>query len=161
MRTSNKLAFALLAVVGTILILRHADMAIHPALPKDMPAGASFVSVGYDLQHLEAKGEWIACSTDTEQNADFCRVTDARGEVVYEGDFMPLRGAQPVPADQLQMARISAEHLWVRGPAEEGPVPVIPLMNGKVLVPAADSDALADRWTNNPLELRQIQGAEI
>ena len=161
MRTSNRVAVALLAVVGTVLVLRHADMAIHPTLPTDMPRGADFVPVGYDLQHLEAKGEWIACSTDTERNADFCRVTDARGDVVFQGDFMPLRGDEPVPADQLQVARISAEHLWVQGPAEEGPVPVIPLMNGDVLVPADDSAALADRWMNNPVELRQIQGAEL
>jgi hypothetical protein len=161
MRTSNKLAVTLLAVVGTILILSHANTAIHPTLPTDMPRGADFVPVGYDLSHLEAKGDWIACSTDTAQNADFCRITDARGEVVYQGDFMPLGGVEPVPANQLQVARINAEHLWVKGPAEGGPVPVIPLLNGEVLVPADDSEALADRWVNNPLELRQIQGAEL
>jgi hypothetical protein len=161
MRTSNKAAVILLSVVGTILILRHANLAIQPALPRDMPRGADFVPVGYDLQHLESRGEWIACSTDTAQNADFCRVTDARGEVVYQGDFMPLGSFTPLPADQLQVARINAEHLWVQGPAENGPVPAIPLLNGAVLVPADDSEALADRWINNPLELRQIQGTAL
>jgi hypothetical protein len=161
MRTSNKLAAVLLFVVGTILILRHANLAIQPALPRDMPRGADFVPVGYDLQHLEPKGVWIACSTDTERNADFCRVTDATGEVVYQGDFMPLGSFTPLPADQLQVARINVEHLWIQGPAEAGPVPVIPLRNGAVLVPEADSEALADRWLNNPLELRQIQGTEL
>jgi hypothetical protein len=161
MRMSNKVAVTLLVVVGTILLLRHANMAVHPSLPTDMPRGADFVPAGYDLQHLEPKGEWIACSTDTKQNADFCRVTDARGEVVYQGDFMPLSGGGPLPADQLRVASIHVEHLWVQGPAEGGPVPVIPLMNGDVLVPAADSDALADRWMNNPLELQQIQGTAL
>jgi hypothetical protein len=161
MRTSNKFAVVLLFVVGTILILRHANLAIQPALPSDMPRGAHFIPVGYDLQHLEPKGDWIACSTDTERNTDFCRVTDAIGEVVYQGDFMPFGSSVPLPADQLQVARINVEHLWVQGPAEAGPVPVIPLLNGQVLVPADDSEALADRWMNNPLELRQIQGTEL
>ena len=157
MRASNKIAFVLLAVIAAFLLIRHAGMAVQPALPKDMPAGAHFVESGYDLQHNEAKGDWIACSTDSAQNADFCRVTDAQGEVVYQGDFLPFNSEQPIPADQLQVARISADHLWIQGPAESGPVPVIRLVNGAVLVPAADSEALADRWNSNPAELRHIE----
>jgi hypothetical protein len=157
MRTSNKFFLGLLTVVAGVLLVRHANMGLQPARPADMPAGANFVESGYDITHNEPKGDWIACSTDSEENADFCRVTDDRGEVVYQGDFLPLRSEQPLPADQLQVARMSPDHLFVQGPAEAGPVPVIRLVNGKVLVPAADSEALADRWSNHPEELAEIQ----
>ena len=157
MRTSNKFAVGLLLFIAAFLLIRHANMAVHPVLPKDMPPGAHFVESGYDLQNNEAKGDWIACSTDSEQDADFCRVTDAQGQVVYQGDFLPLHSAIPIPADQLQVAPINADHLWVQGPAEEGPVPVIRLLNGSLLVPAADSYALADRWNSHPDELREIE----
>ena len=157
MRTSNKVALGVLSVIAGVLLITHARLGLQPARPRDMPAGAHFVESSYDISRNEAKGDWIACSTDSAQNADFCRVTDDRGEVVYQGDFLPLRSQQPLPADQLQVGQMNADYLFVQGPAEEGPVPVIKLTNGVVLVPAADSEALADRWSNHPEELRQIE----
>ena len=50
-----------------------------------------------------------------------------------------------------------ANDIWVQGPAENGPVPVIPLSNGIILVPYADSDALADRWATNPDEINRLE----
>ena len=157
MRTSNKFALSLLAVIGGILLVQHANQGLQPARPLDMPAGAHFVASSYDLTLNEPKGDWVACIIDRTQNADFCRVTDDRGAVVYQGDFLPLRSEEPVPAGELQVARMNADHLFVEGPAEEGPVPVIRLVNGAVLVPIADSEALADRWSSHPEELRQIE----
>ncbi len=160
MRASNQVIVFVLAVAGIFLVVRHGDMASHPALPTDMPRGSNFVPSGYDVSRLEAKGQWVACSTDTAQNTDFCRVTDTRGNVVYQGDFLPLRSAEPLPADALKVASIKADRMWVEGPAEKGPVPVIPLANGALLVPAADNLALADRWQSNPAELKRIAGSE-
>ena len=155
---ASRLALLLILAAGTFFLIRHGNMAINPSLPTDMPRGAHFVQSGYDVAHLEARGDWVACSTDSAQNTDFCRVTDQHGNVVYEGDFLPLRSENPVSAEDLQVARIDADHLWVQGPAEEGPVPVIPLANGQMLVPADDNEALADRWRNNPAEFRRLEG---
>jgi hypothetical protein len=155
---ASRLALILVLAAGAFFLVRHGDMAIHPELPKDMPKGAHFVQSGYDVSRLEAKGDWIACSTDSAQNTDFCRVTDQRGTVVYQGDFLPLHSSEPVAAEDLEVAQMDADRLWVQGPAEKGPVPVIPLANGTLLVPADDNEALADRWSNNPAELRRISG---
>lgn len=124
-----------------------------------MPANSYFLQSGYNLQRNEPIGQWIACRPDPGQGADLCRVTDHTGQVIFQGDYLPLHGAEALPAEELQVATGEVlNDLWVRGPAESGPVPVIPLANGKILVPAADADALADRWARNPDELHRITG---
>jgi hypothetical protein len=150
------IAFTAVAVLAAI----HGMAALQPDIPQDMPRGTSyFVQSGYNLQRNEPVGQWIACRPDLPQGGDLCRVTDSRGTVIYQGEFLPLSGNQPLPADQLRVAEMVApRNLWVSGPAENGPVPIIPLANGRILVPAADSDALADRWARNPDELNLIQG---
>jgi hypothetical protein len=158
MTATAKLVASLVITAGTVLLVRHGVTALNPAIPKDMPRNAYFAQSGYNLQRNEPLGDWIACRLDAEQNADLCRVTDNHGVVIYQGEFLPLHGSQPVPADQLKIAaNDDPGSLWVRGPAEGGPVPVIPLVNGKILVPRDDSDALADRWAKNSDELNRIE----
>ena len=137
-------------------MVRHGGMSMRPALPADMPAQASFLQSGYDISRLEPRGSWIACGTDHRQETNWCRVTDARGDVVYEGDYLPLHGQAPLPLEKIELSRADPDKLWITGPVEGGPVPVFPLANGNVLVPAADRDALATRWAQNPSELRAI-----
>jgi hypothetical protein len=124
-----------------------------------MPSDSRFVQSGYDLQRNEPEGDWISCSTTSPygHDADYCRVTDNHGTVIFQGDFMPVRGSQPVAPGRLQVAAMDADKLWVEGPAEESPVPVITLTNGAILVPADDSDALADRWARDPQELARVE----
>jgi hypothetical protein len=156
MNTSSRLAVALLVSVGLVVAVKQGATALRPALPKDMPVGSHFIQSGYDLQRNEPTGDWIACSADAEQNADFCRVTDAHGNVIFQGDFLPVNSSRPVPAENLRFAAEDPRHLWVKGPVEQGPVPVIPLANGQLLVPAADSGPLADRWARDPDELTRL-----
>jgi hypothetical protein len=156
MRVTSKVILSCLVVLGAVLIIRHGEEALQPALPKDMPNNAVFVAAGYDIAHNEKQGEWIACSNDPEQGTDRCRVTDPHGTVIYEGEFLPVNGSQPLPADQLKVATSGKADIWVQGPAEQGPVPVIPLANGAMLVPSADAYALGARWSKNPDELRRL-----
>ena len=125
-----------------------------------MPADSHFIQSGYDIQHNEAQGDWIACKLDEAQGSDWCRITDAHGMVVFQGNYMPVNSLAPVPNDRMQLANVSVSSLWVPGPVEGGPVPVIPLASGEILVPAVDRDALSDRWAKNPDELRHIQGQD-
>lgn len=159
MSASRKIVGLLLVCLVAILLVRHGAAALRPARPKDMPATAQFVVSGYDLLHNEPKGDWIACRPDAVEDANFCRVTDAHGTVIFQGDFLPVSGHRPVSQANLRIASsdLDLDHIFVRGPAEGGLVPVIPLVGGELLVPAADSIALADRWTKNPDELQRIQ----
>ena len=129
---------------------------MHPALPSDMPAQAQFMQSGYDIAHLEPTGAWIACGTDRAEQANWCRVTDAHGQVVYEGDYLPLRSQAPLTLSQINLSHADPAKLWVSGPSEGSPVPVIPLVGGDILVPSADREALADRWASNPQELESL-----
>jgi hypothetical protein len=124
-----------------------------------MPSNSVFVQSGYNLDRNEAVGDWIACRAKEDASADTCRVTDAKGDVIYQGDFLPVDGGPIVLDSQIKVAAEGEKRdLWVNGPAEGGPVPVIPLASGQVLVPADDTAALADRWRMNPDELRRVQG---
>jgi hypothetical protein len=153
----NAVVFILLAA-AVILTIRHGAAALRPARPNDMPVDSQFVVSGYDLLHNEPKGDWVACRPDLPEGANFCRVTDAHGSVIFQGDFLTVADSRPVPQARLRIASADLDHMFVRGPAEGGLVPIIPLAGGELLVPAADSTALADRWAKDPDELQRISG---
>ena len=158
MTLTAKLTLSIVLAAGVVLIATHGFAALRPALPKNMPEDSLFVQSGYDIQSNEPTGDWIACQADSYQGTDTCRVTDAHGSVIFQGEFMPINGSRPVAGSQLRLANISLKNLWVDGPAEGGPVPVLPLEGGEVLVPSDDVYALTYRWRNNPEELRRIRG---
>jgi hypothetical protein len=156
MRFSSKLVFLGIAVCIIFLAVRHGQVAMEAARPKDMPEGAHFIQSGYDVNTNEPKGNWVACKVDEVQTTNWCRVTDARGMVVYEGFFLPVNSSVPAQESELKIAVNSVSKLWVRGPAEEAPVPVIRLENGKLLVPLADRDALNQRWREDSSEYNAV-----
>jgi len=157
MTTAQRVAGFFFVTVAVILTIRHGAAALRPALPKDMPRDSQFVVSGYDLLHNEPKGDWIVCRPDLSEGANFCRVTDSHGMVIFQGDFLPVAGSRPVSQANLRVASADLDHIFVRGPAEGGLVPVIPLVDGQLLVPAADSIALADRWAKDPAERQRIE----
>ena len=153
---------ALFAVVafGSVIAVRHAERGMNASVPKDMPEDSHFLPSGFNVANNEQTGDWIACRVDAQQATDWCRVTDQRGMVVYQGDFLPLNSAAPLPGNALAVASTDPQKMWVRGPAEAGPVPVIPLQGGNVLVPAADRDALRQRWAVDSTEISRIESGE-
>lgn len=153
----TKAVLILVAFIGGYFLVLHGSRALNATLPKDMPRDAEFIQTGYNLDNNEAKGQWVACRDDHESNDDFCRVTDPRGIVVYQGAFEAFDNPTALPNDQLRVA-VNSANIWVEGPSEGSLIPVIPLRNGKLLVPVQDRQALADRWSRNPTELRRIAG---
>jgi hypothetical protein len=156
MRLSTKVGIIVAAVCVVFLAVRHGGVAMQAARPADMPEGAHFIQSGYDVNTNEPKGNWVACKVDDGQGANWCRVTDARGMVVYEGFYLPVNSSVPAQQSELKIAVNSVSKLWVRGPAEEAPVPVIRLENGKLLVPLADRDALSQRWREDSSEYNAV-----
>ena len=155
----RRLALAMFAAICIFFLVRHGRYALGPERPRDMPAEAQFVQSGYDVEHNEPEGNWVACGLNAGRNANWCRVTDHQGMVVYEGDFLSTRSPVPLALDEIHLAEISPSHLWLPGPAEGGPVPVIPLKEGGFLVPAADREAFQDRWASRTDELQEISAA--
>lgn len=157
MTTATKLVSSFVLTVAIVLVVRHGLSALRPVVPGDMPRDAHFVQSGYDLRRNEPQGDWVACSADANQPANFCRVTDTHGMVIYQGDFLSVHSGKAVSKANLRFAARDPRSLWVEGPVEAAPVPVIPLADGQILVPAADSDALAVRWSRDPDELTRLE----
>ena len=79
--------------------------------------------------------------------------------MVYEGDFLPLEGGAALPGADLKVNQTQdPEKMWVESPSSGGPVPVILVRRGVVLVPAEDREALAARWASDPAELNEVRG---
>ena len=155
MSVTSKLIVSCFAVLGVVLLVRHGASALTPAVPQGMP-NAVFIPAGYNPADNEMKGEWIACNNHPEEGTVHCRVTDGQGTVIFQGEFLPLDGSPAMPSDQLRIATSGKADIWVEGPTEAGPVPVIPLANGELLVPSDDVYALTVRWRDNPDELRRL-----
>ncbi|SNT27157.1 hypothetical protein SAMN05421770_106227 [Granulicella rosea] len=158
MNRIEKLAIVTFGVLSAVIVINHADSAMHASIPQDMPANAKFEQSGFNLNRNEATGNWIACRPELSENGDWCRVTDQKGTVVFQGNFLPVDSNRVVPSSELQIATVDPEKMWVKGPVEQGPVPVISLANGKVLVPAEDRTALNDRWLSDPEEYKRATG---
>jgi hypothetical protein len=147
---------ALLAAVFLIglavFIYRQGMFSLKASVPPNMPPDARFVQTGYDLNTNDPLGNWIVCRRNLAESGDWCRVTSQRGDVVFEGQFLPLDSPQPVPAGKLAIGSVNPHRLWITGPAEQAPVPAIPLADGQLLVPIADRLSLLERWSKNPKE---------
>jgi hypothetical protein len=152
----SKLAYAMIAAVAAVLIVHQVRPAMTAVLPKDMPSDAKFTLTGYNPDNLEPRGQWVACGMDNDHATNWCRVTNQVGTVIYEGDFLPLGSTRALPAEQLEVGQYSPTIDWVRGPAEQIQVPIIPLKNGVMLVPAADALILPARWAKDPHELQVL-----
>ena len=156
MTTLGKLILSTAIAGSGVLIVAHAGSAMDAARPTDMPADAAFLQSGYNVSQSEPRGTWVACRMDPNEEADFCRVTDAKGTIVYQGAFLPYDSQEPLPQRDLRVISINPDKMWVVGPAAGGPVPIIPLANGRVLVPSADRYALQQRWANDATELTSL-----
>ena len=126
MRLTSKIVLFALVLCAVILAVRHGGSAMQASLPKDMPENAHFLQSGYDINTNEAKGNWIACRVDAEQGVNWCRVTDAHGMVVFEGNYLPIDSSSPVPESELKIAA-------------DSPVQVVGERAGGVLAGAGDS----------------------
>jgi len=153
-RLSTFLAFVALSFL-VVFTVNRGRTSLDATLPKDMPGDARFVRTGYDLATNEYVGLWVACMPNLEEQTNLCRVTNQRGDVIFQGQFLPVDTQQPVPAAQLKIGTLDKDNLWTDGPAESAPVPVIPLADGQRLVPVIDRAAILDRWAANPAESRK------
>ena len=141
-------------ILAVVVLAQHGTLSFNPALPKDMPPDAHFITNGYNLEQNERKGWWVACHGDETPGTSFCRVTDTHGMVIYQGLFLPVdTGQQPESSE-----RPHEKLHWATGPTEGTPIPVIQSGPGLILVPSVDRDALIDRWKANPDEWNRVLG---
>jgi hypothetical protein len=156
--TGTKFVLVCCVVLLAVGLFYRANFSLDPARPNNMPENSRFIPTGYDLEHNERKGSWVSCASGDGDAVRFCRVTDAHGSVIFQGDFLAVRGAGTSPTYAAELAKSGLG--WVNGPYEGSPVPVIPMTDGSVLVPQDDRDALIDRWNAHPDEWKKLQSPE-
>ncbi len=142
------------ALVAGTLIYR-SNIALQPELPRDMPADSRFIATGYDLEHNEHRGIWVACHAGAVRGDRFCRITDGRGTVVFQGDYLPVKDARLSSGGGDPALGTGHVH-WLTGPVEGMPVPLLPMTDGSLLVPRDDRAALLDRWNQHPEEWQRM-----
>jgi hypothetical protein len=158
MTTQRRILYTVLLTGIIVILALHGMTALQPALPPDMPTSSSFIQSGFNVARSEPLGNWISCREDADRSADSCRVTDNKGIVIFQGEFLSMSRSSSVPNSELKVAnRTEARNLWIQGPSFTGPIPVIPLTNGDLLIPAEDSQVLRDRWNHDPDELSRLQ----
>ena len=136
--------------------LQHKQVASEPSTgqhaPSDVAAGATFGKSGAGSTGSQSKGQWVSCHEDSARETDWCQVTDQSGTILYKGDFLPVGEVHRVPQARLLIGHFDSANGWVDGPNESLPVPVVPLLDGTLLVPADDSIDLKARWDRDPSE---------
>lgn len=124
-----------------------------PRRPSNVSPNAVFLWAGHLGLPAPKHGTWIECWAEELNNR--CRLTNMDGTRLYEGEFAPSEGKEPIPAIDL---RIKAEPTsdtthWVRLNGMRG-APLVFLENGNVLIPReayAEGAAKLER-------LRRLQG---
>ena len=84
---------------------------------------------------LHQTGYWLDCWLDEHANTDRCKLTDVKGNALFEDVFLPCEGGSPVPKSDLVFDERPTGYSWT-GSYEKGiSVPVIFLANGQILLP--------------------------
>lgn len=128
-------------VVGVALALMVGGMALvlwWTGRPPRRPASLSSNALHFEPSNvpftLRQTGYWLDCWLDEPANVDRCKLTDVKGNVLFEDAFLPCRGRSPVPKSDLVFDTRRTGYTWL-GSYEKGiNVPVIYLMNGQLLL---------------------------
>ena len=134
----------ILAILGA-LVARVQWASSTPSRPKELPATAIWVPAPPAPLDFSPRGYWLACWLNATHNVNRCKLTDYKGNPTFETDYLPTAGPNPVQEARLHLKPLSSTtELWV--PVGQKMVPVAPLEDRTVLVPAQDLPQLRERY---------------
>ena len=152
--------FTLATILG-IAYLHQIGQLLGASIPDGAPSDSEMKALAASHNAARFHVESIACHEETARKTDWCQVTDKQGTVLFKGDFLPVGSVHRAPQSQLQIGPFDTLHGWVHGPSELVQVPVIPLTNGTLLVPADDTYQLKKRWASHPEELAEVTPVSV
>jgi hypothetical protein len=126
------------AIVGTIIVF--AVLVLWwTGRPPRRPSALSDSAIHFEGATVpfvfHETGYWLDCWFDEHVNVDRCKLTDVKGNALFEDAFRPCDGLPPVPKGDLVFDTRRTGNTWT-GSYEKGiKVPVIYLMNGQILLP--------------------------
>ncbi len=111
-----------------------------PARPAQMPTDAVWRPTPSEGVVLWPHGDWVSCRD--EGLRDHCVLTNAAGEVEYDGEFVPLPGEATVPNARLRPVTSDTISPWMWSQHANRLVPILEMEDGTVLTPAESVDDL-------------------
>ena len=153
------IVLTLVALFGIIYFHQLTEMLGGAPAENGMPSTRQMRSILTGRSTARFNVELISCHEEKLRKTDWCEVTDQKGTVLFKGDFLPVGTVHRAPQSELAIRPFDSVHGWVRGPSEALPVPVVPLKDGTLLVPAPDTFKLKKRWAEHPEELAEVSGS--
>lgn len=111
-----------------------------PARPARMPTDAVWRPTPSESVALWPHGDWVDCWD--EGTRDHCVLSNATGEIEYDGDFVPLPGEGPVPNARLRPVTSDTITPWMWSKHANRLVPMMQMEDGTVLTPAGSLEDL-------------------
>ena len=111
-----------------------------PARPTRMPVNAVWRPTPSENVTLWPHGDWVNCWD--EGTRDHCMLTNAAGEMEYQGDFLSVPGKGPVPNGRLRPVTSDTISPWMWSKHANRLVPIVQMEDGTVLTPAESLEDL-------------------
>lgn len=140
------------ALLGTMIVL--AGFALWwIGRPPRRPSSVSSSALHFEPANvpftLHQTGYWLDCWLDQSENTDRCKLTDVKGNTLFEDVFLPCEGPGPISKDNLVFDTRRTGYSWTGSYEKNVNVPVIFLVNGQILLPRRAYDE-AKRTVNCP-----------
>ncbi len=126
------------ATLGTLIVLA-VVVVWWTGRPPRRPSGLSPNALHFEPSNvpftLHQTGYWLDCWLDEHADVDRCKLTDMKGNALFEDVFLPCEGQSPVPKSNLVFDARRTGYTWT-GSYEKGiKVPVVFLVGGQILLP--------------------------
>jgi len=125
-------------VLGIVIILAAGLLwwlGYKPRRPRTVSSNALYVLPNNVPFTLHKTGYWLDCWFDQRTKVDRCKLTDEKGNGVFEDVFVPSVGQTPLPQSEMVLNRQRAGDRWTKSPDKRINVPVVHLENGQELLP--------------------------
>jgi hypothetical protein len=126
-------------VVVAVIILFVASALWWVGQPPRRPSNVSFDALYVEPTNIPSKfhrsGYWLDCRFDEQSKVDRCKLTDSKGNSVFEDVFLPCVGQTPLPQSELVLAVKWTGTTWTQSDDKRVNVPAVYLKNGQTLLP--------------------------
>jgi hypothetical protein len=115
-----------------------------PDLPNGMPKNSVWIEPPPAPFETSKRGYWLGCWQDKTTSSPKCRLTDTKGQLLFEDNFVPYGDSERVfGLNDLKLQKVLTTEMWVF--LEDGGVPIVHLKNGTMLIPASKYAAVKMR----------------
>ncbi|MGO9865389.1 MAG: hypothetical protein ACLPLR_17415 [Terriglobales bacterium] len=120
----------MILVVGVLWWLGH-----QPGRPRTVSSNALYVYPNNVKFTFHKTGYWLDCWFDQSAKVDRCKLSDEKGNDMFEDVFLPCVGQTPLPQRELVFNTRKTGDAWIWSPDKRINVPLVQLKDGQDLLP--------------------------